>query len=190
MTSGNKQLYETDAVIAKYAANTTRVRSLNEAEKRAVDQFDIKNKRVLVIGCGVGRVPANLLLYGNTVTAVDRSTGMLAAARNAFPQSRFPTLTFVEADATDLAMIADASFDVVFFAMNTIDYVETYALRTQALMQAKQKLVEGGQLVFSSHNKSAYLFSPKVQHADRTVSALTRGYHYMKESVVGGGRDI
>ena len=183
----NKELYESHAVVGKYAANTTRVRSLNNAEKILIDRFDIKNKKVLVIGCGVGRVPANLLLYGNQVVGVDRSEGMLQAAREAFPQSDFPKLSFVKAEAVDLSSIEDGAFDVVIFPMNSIDYIETYALREQGIHEAKKKLKIGGLLVFSSHNKTGYLFSPKVKMSDRSLKAFTGGYHYHQESVVGGG---
>lgn len=185
--SENRILYESAEVIAKYAANTTRLRSLNNAEKFFIDRYDIKNKRVLVIGCGTGRVPANLLLYGNTVVGVDRSKGMLTAAQSAFPQSDFPRLSFIEAEATDLSCLPNTSFDVVLFAMNSIDYIETYELRECAIREVAQKIASKGILAFTSHNKIAYFLSPKIRNRDRTVHAFFDNYKYMQESVVGGG---
>lgn len=183
----NKELYEEDYVVDKYATNTTRVRSLNNAEKIFVDRFSIKNKKVLVVGCGAGRVPANLLLYGNTVVGIDRSVKMINAAKNNFPTEKFTALSFMVGDAIDLSMVEDESYDVVFLPMNTIDYVENYSLREKALKEAVKKLKKGGTLAFSSHNKLAYFFSPKVQMRNRTLKSFFGKFGYFTESVVGGG---
>lgn len=187
MPSDNIQLYESDDVVAKYRANTTRLRSLNQAEKNFIDRFNIKDKNILVIGCGVGRVPANLLLYGNTVTGVDRSQRMYEAARKAFPEESFKKLKFVLADAAQLEEIPDDAFEVVFFPLNAIDYTDTYQEREHNILEAGRKLKKGGLFAFASHNKMAYAFSPKVSWKDRSWGSLARPYVFAKESTVGGG---
>ncbi len=183
----NRELYETDEVVGKYTANTTRVRSLNNAEKIFIDRFDVKNKDVLVIGSGAGRVPANLLLYGNRVLGIDRSKKLTEAANRSFPQTKFTDLSFKEADAIDLSHIPNESFDVVFFAMNTLDYIDEYSLRERAIKEAASKVKKGGILAYSSHNNRAYLLSPKIQMKDRKLSSLFGKYDFIPESVVGGG---
>lgn len=183
----NKNLYETDEVVAKYAANTTRVRSLNNPEKYLIDRYDIKNKNVLVIGGGAGRVPANLLLYGNSVLSIDRSTKLTEAAKNNFPNAKFADLEFREGDASNLSGISDVSFDVVLFPMNSIDYIDLKEMRDKALTEAVKKLKPGGILAFSSHNKLGYFFSPKIRMKDRTLRSFVGDYRFTRESVVGGG---
>ncbi len=183
----NKNLYETDEVVAKYAVNTTRVRSLNNPEKYLIDRYDIKNKNVLVIGGGAGRVPANLLLYGNRVLSIDRSTKLTEAAKNNFPNAKFADLEFHEGDASNLSGIPDVSFDVVLFPMNSIDYIDSKEMRDKALTEAVKKLKPGGILSFSSHNKLGYFFSPKIRMKDRTLRSFVGDYRFTRESVVGGG---
>ncbi len=183
----NTDLYESDEVVAKYAANTTRVRSLNNPEKYLIDRYDIKNKNVLVVGGGAGRVPANLLLYGNKVLSIYRSKKLTEAAKNNFPNAKFTDLEFREGDASNLSSIPDASFDVVLFPMNSIDYIDTKEMRDKALREATAKLKSGGILAFSSHNKLGYFFSPKIRMNDRTLKSFVGDYRFTQESVIGGG---
>lgn len=183
----NKSLYESDEVVSKYAANTTRLRSLNNAEKFFIDRFDIKNKSILVIGSGAGRVPANLLLYGNRVHGIDRSEKLTAIASQNFPEGKFADLKFEMGDAIDLQGVSNESFDVVFFPMNTIDYINPYRLRIQAMQEAAKKVKPGGIVALSSHNKLGYVFSPKVHPKDRKIKNLFGNYYFDKEHVIGGG---
>lgn len=187
MELDNKKLYESDEVVAKYSSNSTRLRSLNNAEKNLIDKFDIKDKKVLVVGSGAGRVPSNLLLFGNVVVGVDRSKKLVEFARSTFPNEKFKDLTFIEADAENLESIPDESFDVVYFAMNTIDYIDSIEGRQRALLEAKKKIKTGGILAFSSHNSKAYFLSPKVRMKDKRLKYLFVKYVFAKESVVGGG---
>jgi len=187
MELDNKKLYESDEVVAKYSSNSTRLRSLNNAEKNFIDKFDIKNKKVLVIGSGAGRVPVNLLLFGNVVVGVDRSKKLVEFARSTFPNEKFKDLTFVEADAENMDSVPDESFDVVYFAMNTIDYIDSIEHRQRVLIEAKKKIKIGGILAFSSHNSKAYFLSPKVRIKDKHFKYLFVKYVFAQESVVGGG---
>jgi len=187
MSKDNRALYEQVDVVAKYSANTTRLRSLNNAEKFFIDCFDVKNKHVLVIGCGAGRVPANLLLYGNRVLGVDRSEAMIKAARNNFPQALFPGLSFERHDAVDLSNITEQHFDTVFFPMNSIDYINPHHLRLKALREAGGRVAPGGLLAVTSHNNHAYLLSPRVHYHDRKLRNFFKPFCFDQEHVIGGG---
>jgi SAM-dependent methyltransferase len=66
---------------------------------------------VLDAGCGTGRVAIELAGHGIDVVGVDVDASMLAEARR-----RAPTLSWVQADLTELAL--DRRFDVVLLAGN------------------------------------------------------------------------
>lgn len=68
---------------------------------------------MLDIGCGTGNITASLTSkYPNaTVTGLDASPSMLAAARSHYPNNQHPKLTFVEGDITDYQ--STEKFDVI-----------------------------------------------------------------------------
>lgn len=183
----NQELYESEEVVKKYVANTTRLRVLNDSEKILIDRFDIKNKRVLVLGSGAGRVPANLLLFGNTVVGVELSLALHKAALQNFPKEKFSDLDLRQGDARNLSDIPDESFDIVWFPQNGLDYVPTYEERNLVLQEMKKKIKIGGLVIFSSHNKRAYIYSPKVSWKNKYFKNFSAGYYYAPENVVGGG---
>lgn len=110
------------------------------------------------MGCGAGRVPVNLLIFGNQVVGVDRSEALLNFAIKNFPKNKFADLDFILADMCDLSKIPDASFDAVMFPMNSIDYIDNILMRNKAIQEAKSKIKTGGILALSSHSKLAYIF--------------------------------
>ncbi len=69
---------------------------------------------VLDIGCGDGKVTAEIaeLLPDGEVLGVDSSAAMLAMAREEFPWSSYPNLSFQERDARDL--VSEKEFDLIF----------------------------------------------------------------------------
>jgi SAM-dependent methyltransferase len=90
-------------------------------------------------------------------------------------------------DAGNLQEIPDGAFDVVFFPLNAIDYTDTYQERERNILEAGKKLRKGGLFAFTSHNKMAYAFSPKVSWKDRSLRSFTQPYTFARESAVGGG---
>ncbi len=183
----NQELYEQKEVVEKYAANTTRLRTLNNSEKFLIDKFDIKNKRVLVLGSGAGRVPANLLLFGNTVVGIELSEPLYRVSLKSFLKESFTDLDLRQGDARNLNTIPDETFDVVWFPQNGLDYVPTYEDRKKVLQEMKKKVKPGGLVIFSSHNKCAYIYSPKVSFKNRHLKNFRSEYYYAAENVVGGG---
>ncbi len=72
------------------------------------------HERVLDIGCGDGKVSAEIArcLPAGSVTGLDSSPGMIRFARESFPHTAYPNLTFEEGDAQ--ALRYESEFEVVF----------------------------------------------------------------------------
>jgi len=191
----NSELYESDEVIAKYARNSVRTNSLNIPEIFVYDKYFQSPKKILDVGSGTGRVCANLYLYGHDVKGIDLSEGMIQAARHKYSKQRFPHLDFQLDDAIHMSKQVDSDYDVVFFTMNTIDYIESISDRKTALLSAKRILKNKGLLIITSHNHKAYPFSYKNLFS----TPLKSRFKYLKnrtfcqpmireeEHVIGGG---
>ncbi|HEX6500483.1 MAG TPA: class I SAM-dependent methyltransferase [Micromonosporaceae bacterium] len=96
-------------------------------------------RATLDLGCGEGRVARDLAGRGHTVTGVDASPTLLAAARDADP-----TGTYLLADAADLPF-DDGAFDLVV-AYNTLMDVDDLP---GSVRQAGRVLSAGGRLVLA-----------------------------------------
>jgi SAM-dependent methyltransferase len=86
----------------------------NEAQKEYLQKFlgrIGRNGTVLSAACGVGRYDGMLLEVGHSVTGIDQSAGMLARAKEHFPQARYQKMGLQEMDfheAFDGAICMDA----------------------------------------------------------------------------------
>lgn len=166
--------YNSPEVVAKYAAMTSRVKQLNNAERALVDTLGIHRKTALVIGAGTGRIPANLLLFGNRVTGVEKAEGMLAHALRDYPSTDFTRLTWLQGDSHDLSAVPDRAFDFVYCA--AIDFSQSDEDRNRALSEATVKLKTGGILAFNSHNLLAHAPFSREDHL------------FVEDTGIGGGR--
>lgn len=72
------------------------------------------NERVLDVGCGDGRVAAEVAkqLPNGSILGIDNSEDMTRFARRIFPLKKFPNLTFETMDARNLSF--NAEFDIVY----------------------------------------------------------------------------
>src|SRR5438552_18602049 len=104
----------------------------------------VVGKAVLEIACGGGQSAVHLAMIGARVTAVDFSTAQLEHARD-LAQSKKVAIRFLEADAQDLSMLDDASFDVAFSA-----YAPGFVEDIQStLREVARVLRAGGVFAFS-----------------------------------------
>ncbi|MEN6443105.1 MAG: methyltransferase domain-containing protein [Methanoregula sp.] len=71
-------------------------------------------ERVLDIGCGDGKITAELSqrLHNGSVVGIDSSLEMIGFAKMHFPRQHYPNLSFEEMDARNLTF--DEEFDIVF----------------------------------------------------------------------------
>jgi 2-polyprenyl-3-methyl-5-hydroxy-6-metoxy-1,4-benzoquinol methylase len=59
---------------------------------------------ILSAGCGAGRYDGLLLEAGHSVVGIDQSAGMLARAREHFPQEHFPQIRYEKMSLQDIAL--------------------------------------------------------------------------------------
>ncbi|MCX6907770.1 MAG: class I SAM-dependent methyltransferase [Verrucomicrobia bacterium] len=112
------------------------VRKLNEALTAPEMRFirrqlgELRGKTLLDVGCGLGEASVYFALEGATVTSLDLSSGMLAAASSLAERNGVRIAT-VKCSAEDLGLPADARFDVIY-AGNLLHHVDV--ARTVAVL--------------------------------------------------------
>lgn len=105
---------------------------------------DVAGFRVLDAGCGSGTHAAALLARGAIVTGIDKSSGMLALARERLGSAA----TLFEADLAAPLRFADGDFDRVLAAL-VLHYIEDWSM---PLREFRRVLAPSGKLVISTHH--------------------------------------
>ena len=103
----------------------------------------IRGQRVLEIGCGPGKLLADMVRAGYTCAAVDRSPQMVAAARDELRRQRLSSreTPISQADVQHLPFLGE-SFDTVVSTFPT-----EYIYQPSALCEVARVLRPGGRLV-------------------------------------------
>ena len=164
---------------------------MNVPESRFVDRFQIAGSRVLVVGCGAGRLPANLSLFGCTVVGIDRSEAMVRAAKEIYPNDAFPRCSFIKLDIPAPLDLPQKVFDVVIFPMNGIDYSLTGDERTEILHFMSAHVKRGGLVALVANNVRGFLLSPRIASHQRSLAGIFRDWEIFDNSRnIGGGRIV
>ena len=161
----NRRVFDDADVVATYTATI----GLSPAERRLVDDHVAPGASVLDLGVGAGRTTPALTERAGRYVGIDVSPTMIDAARRAFPGTDLRV-----GDAADLGDFEDATFDVVLFSYNGIDYLHPDAERHRCLTEAARVLRPGGHLIYSSHDPRSVLSRPKPRLGARrhVVAAL------------------
>ena len=147
----NPYTYGNPGTVAHYAA----LDYLTPCERLLFATYIKPSSAILDLGVGGGRTTPYLSGMAARYIGVDYVPAMVEACRAKFPRTEFAT-----ADAADLSMFADASFDAVVFAFNGIDFVLPASSRRRCLEHIHRVLKPGGVLIFSSHNARAIFVRP------------------------------
>jgi len=142
-TQVNRRRYEAQEVAAHYAA----LDYLTPCEQLLFETYVPMGSAILDLGVGGGRTTSFLVSRASRYVGADYAAAMVRAC-----EAKFPGLEFVVADAADLSQFAGASFDVVVFAFNGIDYVLPEDRRRSCLGHLHRVLKPHGVLILSSHN--------------------------------------
>lgn len=103
---------------------------------------DIKGKRILEIGCGLGEASVYFAKQGAIVTASDISSGMLEVTKQLAHQHGV-RLETIQVSAENLKAIPNGHFDMIY-AANLLHHVTIATF----VREAKQKLKPGGVAYF------------------------------------------
>src|SRR5690348_16087422 len=101
----------------------------------------IRGSRVLEIGCGPGKLLADMVRAGYTCAAVDRSPQMVAAARDELKRQGLPEAPISQGDVQHLPYLGE-SFDTVVSTFPT-----EYIYEPASLREVARVLRPGGRLV-------------------------------------------
>jgi SAM-dependent methyltransferase len=131
--------------------------------ERAFAEFSAEPvHRVLDLGCGTGRHAIPLAGRGYDVVGVDRSPGMLAAARaNAIASGVGGRVAFVHGDVTAVPDIAPCDAALMMFAV--LGYQASQASVATALREVRRSLRTGGLFLFDVWHAPAVELEPPAQ---------------------------
>ncbi|MEM3627527.1 MAG: methyltransferase domain-containing protein [Candidatus Bathyarchaeia archaeon] len=142
-------------------------------------EIDLRNKRVLNIGCFE---PIDEVFWVNLVgewhaldineRAIRTAKGMVEETLSSYLSSK---IAFIVGDATSLPMKSE-SYDVVF-TFSTIDHIPRRDQRTAAIQEISRVLKQGGFLVITVPNKWDLWYSYHSNKAQREGKAPF-GYEY------------
>lgn len=148
MDGRNNAIFDSFDVVTSYQA----MPGLFPAEEWLFSSYVPHDARVLDLGVGTGRTTPWLAAIASSYLGIDIAPLMVERARQVNPTERF-----IVGDATDLSMLDDASFDVVVFSYNGLDYVVPGDDRDRCLREIARVLAPGGTFIFSSHDPRAVI---------------------------------
>lgn len=130
-----------------YAAHS---RAQLEWAREIIGKLALKgSESVLDIGCGDGKVTTLIgsLLANGHVTGIDSSEAMISQARETYPASRYPQISFALMDAMDIRY--EKQFDLVF-SNAALHWVPDHA---RILHGVARSLKRGGRIFFQMGGK-------------------------------------
>ena len=144
---------------------------------------DVRGKAACVLGSGDNLVAFALAGLGAQVTSVDISQAQLdAAARRAGELGLI--IRFVRADVTDLAELADETFDVVYTGGHVAVWVSNLALYCH---EACRILKRGGLFLVSEYHPFRRIWKPNTERIEPEFGYFDRGpVQYDRAEDTGG----
>lgn len=136
-----------------------------------LSHVDVKDKKILDIGCGGGILTESLAALGAKVTGIDQSLPLLDIAKQ-HNNSQFD-IHYLSTDASELAKNSPAQFDVVT-CLEVLEHVPN----PLALIKACATLIKPNGYVFLStlnRNLKSYLFA--IIAGEYLLGLLPKGTH-------------
>lgn len=119
---------------------------------------DIKNKKILCLGCGAGEECEYLLSQGaKQVVGIDISKSLIKIAQKSYPHIKFSVMDMEKID------YSDSSFDFVYSSL-VLHYVKDW---TQVLQEINRVLKSNGIFLFSTHNPVYWGFTKEINNNEK-----------------------
>ncbi|MGV3487552.1 MAG: class I SAM-dependent DNA methyltransferase [Tuberibacillus sp.] len=117
--------------------------------KRKTAQYEVKDKRLLDVGCGTGTLAVMLANDGYEVTGVDLSEEMLTIASIKAAESPL-SVVLVQQDMRELDL--GETFPLITAFCDCINYLETYDDVERTFTAVYEHLESGGLFLFDVHS--------------------------------------
>src|ERR1700685_987883 len=138
----NLEAYNSPELTSHYSS----LNYLTPCERLLFDQYLTPGMTILDLGVGGGRTTSYLSSVAGRYVGADYAPEMINIC-----QKKFPDLEFEAADAADLSIFPESTFDAVVMAFNGIDCIFPDGSRYQAFREIHRILKPKGVLIFSSH---------------------------------------
>lgn len=138
----------------------------------------LTNKKVIDVGCGGGILADSMSASGATVTGIDMGEAPLSVAKLHQLESG-QSVTYRQITAEEIAQEQPAEFDVVT-CMEMIEHVPDPA---SVVMACAQLVKPGGDLFFSTINRTVKAFAFAIVGAEYLLKMLPKGTHQYEKFV-------
>jgi ubiquinone/menaquinone biosynthesis C-methylase UbiE len=128
-----------------------------------------KNKKALVVGCGLGDDAYALYEMGYDVTAIDVSKTALALAQERFPNTN---IKFVLQDIFDMPEVYNEYFDFVFESL-TIQSLPI-EFREQMIQAISSTIQTSGKILLVAHKKTKDFKGPPYPLNNKAVNLFKK----------------
>lgn len=165
-----------DSLAARWWDPTGDFRPLHEINPLRLDYIlqrsELRNKRVLDIGCGGGILTESLAAAGARATGIDMAEGPLAVARLHQAETG-SSIEYLQVTAEDHAAEHEGEYDVVT-CLEMLEHVP----RPSGVVSACAALVRpGGDVFFSTINRNPKAFLFAIVGAEYLLRLLPAGTH-------------
>jgi len=142
------------------------------------ERSNLKNARVLDVGCGGGILSEALAAAGANVTGIDMGKEPLAAAQLHLEKSRYQ-IKYYQSTVESLAVREPESFDIIT-CMELLEHVPD----PESVIKACCRLLKpGGNIFFATINRTLKAFVFAIFGAEYILRLLPRGTHKFNKFV-------
>ncbi len=132
----------------------------------------LKDARVLDVGCGGGLLAEKAALAGARVIGIDASNDMIGIAKLHAMESGLD-ITYVNNSVEDLSRISQDKFEIIL-CMELLEHVPDF---TSVILSCKKLLTSSGRIIFATINRNLLSYLLAIVAAEYILRLLPTGTH-------------